>query len=399
MTLQSINDFINRQTFDIRVSRNSRFMDQKCTPDVVCAVSECVLNYTSEDNNKSFTKNDIWHSDYSNALLNEYFTKPNANRDDMQREYDKFFGQPLLLLASSGILTDIGTAGRHNYVVADRDILEYISQGERNSTRFLNAYLTKVMTDSGMWRYFDDFFSQQNPDSLESLRNALVAFYRANTNINGDLEPPRIYNKIINIIAFANRKKGSVQGRISDDIISTSDIMYNRVNWRDINKLRTMSRQEAIAHIQDTQSIGSFNYAVNKAKAQVKQLHPYSEIHRFEEYPASQAHHIFLASEFPELADRIENIICLTPNQHFYKAHPENKTSVADLDYRIVCLLCKLDSIEMNFREGKDDYSLTEFVYVLNTGLGTSDFNDRMSYEDIKFQIMKHSYYQQYLHQ
>ena len=75
-------------------------------------------------------------------------------------------------------------------------------------------------------------------------------------------------------------------------------------------------------------------------------------------------------------------------------AHPENKTSVADLDYRIVCLLCKLDSIEMNFREGRDDYSLTEFVNVLNTGLSTSDFNDRMSYEEIKFQIMKHSYYQ-----
>ena len=46
-----------------------------------------------------------------------------------------------------------------------------------------------------------------------------------------------------------------------------------------------------------------------------------------------------------------------------------------------------------SFRDGRDDYSLTEFVNVLNTGLSTSDFNDRMSYEDIKFQIMKHSYY------
>lgn len=397
MTLQEINEFINQQNFDITKSRNSRFMDQKCTPDVVCAVSECVLNYTNEDNAKSFTKNDIWHYQYSSDLLEEYFTKPNANRDDMQREYDKFFGQPLLLLASSGVLADIGSNDRHTYVVANREVLDYISQSDRTSTKFLNAYLTKVMSDSGMIHFFDNFFSQQDSDSLEILRNALVSFYKTHTDIKGNYEPPRIYNKIINILAFARRKKGSIQGRISDDILSTSDIMYNRVNWRDINKQRTMSRQEAVARIQTTQDIGSFNYAVSKAKNQVKRLHPFSEIHRFKEYPATQAHHIFLASEYPELADCIENIICLTPNQHFYMAHPENRTSVADLDYRIVCLLCKLDSIEMNFRDGRDDYSLTEFVNVLNVGLSTSDFNDRMSFEDIKFNIMKHSYYQKYV--
>ena len=397
MTLQEINEFIDQQKFDITKSRNSRFMDQKCTPDVVCAVSECVLNYTNEDNAKSFTKNDIWHYQYSSDLLEEYFTKPNANREDMQREYDKFFGQPLLLLASSGVLADIGSNDRHTYVVANREVLDYISQSDRTSTKFLNAYLTKVMSDSGMIHFFDNFFSQQDSVSLEILRNALVSFYKTHTNIKGDYEPPRIYNKIINILAFARRKKGSIQGRISDDILSTSDIMYNRVNWRDINKQRTMSRQEAVALIQTTQDIGSFNYAVSKAKNQVKRLHPFSEIHRFEDYPATQAHHIFLASEYPELADCIENIICLTPNQHFYMAHPGNKTSVADLDYRIVCLLCKLDSIEMNFRDGRDDYSLTEFVNVLNVGLSTSDFNDRMSFEDIKFNIMKHSYYQKYV--
>lgn len=397
MTLQEINNFINNQSFDIRVSRNSRFMDQKCTPDVVCAVSECVLSYTAMDNKAQFTKNDIWHYQYSCDLLNEYFTKPNVDREDTQKEYDKFFGQPLLLLASSGVLSDIGTNGKHKYIVINREVLDYISQSERNSAKFLNAYLTKVMSDSGLLHYFDNFFSRQDSESLTLLRNNLVAFYRNNTDISGEYEPPRIYNKIINILAFARRKKGTIQGRISNDILSTSDIMYNRVNWRDINKQRTMSRQEAIAQIQRTQDVGSFNYAVSKAKAQVKRLHPFSEIHRFEDYPATQAHHIFLASEFPELADCIENIICLTPNQHLYKAHPENKTYTADLDYQIVCLLCKLDSIEMNFREGRDDYSLTEFVNVLNVGLGTSDFNDRMSYEDIKFQIMKHSYYQQYL--
>lgn len=395
ITVQELDDFFRNTTFDIRESRNSRFMDQKCTPDVVCAVCECILHYTSGDVYVNFTKNDIWHYQYSRDLVNEYFTKPDVDGDDMQKEYDKFFGMPLLLLASAGILLDTGTIRKHCYSIKHRWMVEYISQSERNSAKFLNSYLTRVMTDSGMIQHFDEFFEKQNAESLEKLRNELKNFYRDNTDINGDLEPPRIFNKIINILAFVRRKKGTIRGMLSEDVISSSDVMYNRVNWRDINKQRTMSRQSAIAQIQQTQNMGSFNYAVSKAKSVVKLLHPYSEIHRFESYPASQAHHIFLASEFPELADCIENIICLTPNQHFYLAHPQNKTSIADVDYRIVCLLYKLDSIEISFREGRDDYSLTEFVKVLNTGLGTSDFNDRMSFEDIKFQIMKHAYYQQ----
>lgn len=394
MTLQNITDFINAQTFDIRVSRNSRYMDQKCTPDVVCAVSECVLNYTFEDNEKSFTKNDIWHYQYTNDLLTEYFTKPNTDRNDMQREYDKFFGQPLLLLASAGVLADIGSNSRHQYVVAQREVLDYISQSERNSTKFLNVYLTKVMSDSGMINIFDEFFSLQNSESFARLCSALDAFYQNNTNINGSYEPPRIYNKIINILAFARRKKGSVKGRISTDILSTSDIMYNRVNWRDINKQRTMSRQEAIQYIQNTQDTGSFNYAVSKAKNFVKKLHPFSEIHRFENYPATQAHHIFMASEFPEIADCPENIICITPNQHFSLAHPNNNTQIIDKDYQLVCLLSKLDSIEINYRDGMDDYSVTDFVNVLNIGLETDNFTPQMSYEEIKFNIMKKAYYQ-----
>ena len=30
---------------------------------------------------------------------------------------------------------------------------------------------------------------------------------------------------------------------------------------------------------------------------------PFSEIHRFEQYPGLQAHHIFMESEFPQIAD------------------------------------------------------------------------------------------------
>ena len=43
-----------------------------------------------------------------------------------------------------------------------------------------------------------------------------------------------------------------------------------------------------------------------------------------------------MASKFPEIADCPENIISLTPNQHFYRAHPENKTQIIDKAERIM---------------------------------------------------------------
>lgn len=99
-----------------------------------------------------------------------------------------------------------------------------------------------------------------------------------------------------------------------------------------------------------------------------------------------------MESEFPQIADSPENIIVLTPNQHFYRAHPNNKTSVIDKKYQTICLISKLDSIEINNRAGQIDYSLEEFVNVLNVGFETDFFNIGMDYEEIKHQIMNHVY-------
>ena len=99
-----------------------------------------------------------------------------------------------------------------------------------------------------------------------------------------------------------------------------------------------------------------------------------------------------MESEYPEIADFPENIICLTPNQHYYRAHPNNKTSIIDKSYQLVCLTSKLDSIEMNFRNGLTDYSLTDFVQVLNVGFNTDNFKTDMDFEEIKHQIIKFNY-------
>ncbi|MCM1312327.1 MAG: hypothetical protein NC206_02500 [Bacteroides sp.] len=392
----SIKQYIKDLDLDIRKSGNARFTDQKCVPDVLCAVAECILEYTNEDYNRAFNNVDIWNSPYASELITSSFSKPNLKEETAKHEYDKFFAQPMKLFAAAGILREEKVNGGNVYTIEHRDLLDFIAMRERNACDFLYAYLIKAMTDSGVMGYFDAFFEKQDKASLNDLRNALISLYHRYTPVKNDFEPPRIFNKFINIMAFKRGKRGVERGLLSNGTISIDKIRYNSVNWRDIGKDKRMTRQEyqdTFAHIIDHNE-GYYQYQISKAKRFVKSIEPYSEIHRFDCYPASQAHHIFMASEFPTIADCPENIICITPNQHFYRAHPNNHTQQIDRDYQLVCLLSKLDSIEIDFRKGLDNYSLIDFTNVLNIGMNTQAFNPQMNFEEVKYQIMKQAYYQ-----
>lgn len=401
MTVSEIKAHMAKLNLDVSQMSNARFMDQKCIPDVVCAVAECILEYDKLHPKAGFTKNDIWFSPYANDLISTSFSKPDLDDKGAKSEYDKFFGQPLRLFAYANVLS-ISKKGNSNfYTIANREILEFVSLREQNAFVFLNAYLEKLIDDNNLMPYFDDFFNKQDKSSLEILCDRLDHLYWDKTNVDGKYEPSRIYNKIINIFAKGKCKKGIIGGRLSENIITFSDIRYNTMNWRDKKKDRNITRQAFAKMVQNqiNDSTTYLHYSIEKAKKYVRMVESdCSEVHRFfPKYSPTQAHHIFMASEFPELADCPENIICLTPNQHYKMAHPNNKTSIVDLDYQIVCLLCKLDSIEINLRNGKDDYSLAEFINVLNTGFGTDIFTLQMDYEDIKYTIIKTAYYHDYL--
>ncbi|MFV9550260.1 hypothetical protein [Algibacter sp. PT7-4] len=350
-----------------------------------------MLEFLGDDTEKEFTKNDIWHSDYASEIIPSTFNKPALNEPKAKKEYNKFFNQPLRALAYGKVL-ELEKRGTTNYFKVLRiDILNFIASRERNAIIYLNKYLQKIIADSSLTPAFDDFFEKQNKNSLNNLRHTLHTFLIDNTGINRPDEPPRIYNKIINILAFNKKVKGTIKGSISKIILPIEEIRYNRVNWRDVGKDKSITRQEFSKLLEKESDLtGFYKYSVQKAKKFVRKLHQFSEIHRFEQYPGLQAHHIFMESEFPQIADSPENIIVLTPNQHFYRAHPNNKTSVIDKKYQTICLISKLDSIEINNRAGQIDYSLEEFVNVLNVGFETDYFNIGMDYEEIKHQIMNH---------
>lgn len=50
----TIQKFLDEHDYDIRKTHNGRWIDQKCTMDVVCLVSDCIVEYTSNREDKRF---------------------------------------------------------------------------------------------------------------------------------------------------------------------------------------------------------------------------------------------------------------------------------------------------------------------------------------------------------
>ena len=153
LTQQSIRDFLAQSDYDIRESGNGRWIDQKCTPDVVCAVADFICNYVADDPSPEsyvFTSKEIWHSEYASQYVEAVFKKPATKNKNAKHEYDKFFQQPMELLAYANVLGKQKIKGKNYYWVKQINILEYIALRERNALTFLTIYIEKVLHDSGL---------------------------------------------------------------------------------------------------------------------------------------------------------------------------------------------------------------------------------------------------------
>lgn len=188
-----------------------------------------------------------------------------------------------------------------------------------------------------------------------------------------------------------NNLQGSVKRRMSENDFYYTDLMYNRKNWRDFSKDKTISRQEANAESeQNVLTDTAFNaYLVQKAMNQIKKMYSESEVKdQGANGDATQVHHIFPKSDFPQLSHYLENLIKLTPIQHFTKAHPSNKTDAINRDYQLVCLLAKSDSIETSLKKEESVYRKESFVYVINTGL-SENLEIDLNFKQIKRELTR----------
>lgn len=238
------------------------------------------------------------------------------------------------------------------------------------------------------------------------MKQAFIDFYHDYTPIKKEYEPKRIFTKVLNPLAFKYGKKGTEGGHMSMDVINKSDMMYNRDNFRDVyrDKPKGVSRQEWLAQHPDIdRRDGYFEQMMNRSKKTLRdfiagarnglsELTQYIEEHT-DEASATQMHHIFPKNEFPEIMHYIENLIALTPNQHYGYAHPNNNTQIIDLAAQKVLLIAKTYSIKENLtNEEETIYEFANLLTVLSVGWDDADVLEieENDYNDVLHSINYH---------
>lgn len=386
---EDIIGFLDKHDYDVRKTGNARWIDQKCVADVLTVVSDCILQYVETvEGEVQFTTKDIWHNPYTVENVEQIFKKPNPIEKKAQSEYDKFFAQPMKLLAYAGILREMKKGTKNHYIVSceSRTLLEFIALRERNALLFLELYIVKVLRDSEIYHFFERFFERQTKEEYDKLKCKFSSFTIEHTAIKGVVECNRIFTKVLNPLAFAFNKCGTEWGRISRNKITYDMIVYNRDNFRDIHleKPKDMTRKEYMAQQGIRPNVTYIAYSTQKAKRIVR---IFNETFRNgkSEYNwgndselATQIHHIFPESAYPEIAGHCENLIALTPNQHYIHAHPNNNTNVVDKAYQQLLLIAKAHRIEENLRDKGQDpiYEFSKFMFVLDYGLGSERFSE-----------------------
>lgn len=386
----AIKDHFSTLNLDLRVIQNGRFIDQKCTPDILFSLADVLLDMSDTDY-PTFTVSDVMFSPQLNEVMVEQFKKPSVHDPKTRSEYDKVSSQPIKMFEQAGILRSIGKRNRATaYEVSNRDFLQFVATNDRNALKFLVLYLEQFIKDSGLTDVFDAFFQEPKKSTYDTLKDTFCSFIIENSRINGLTEVRRIFTKVLNPLAFANSTYGTRDGRISKTPISLHELFYNRPNFRDLAKPKGMTRQEFLEQLPEDST--TEKYFVNKAKKKVRSYHSsLSEINRFKALEASHVHHIFPKHEFPELSDTFENLIVLTPGQHLTYAHPNGNTQRISKSYQLVALLAKLDSIEYSvFSQNDAFYDLETFIKTINIGLEDNLLTVGMGVEEIRFKLAQY---------
>ncbi len=389
--IEKIRKHLDSYDFDIRKTGNARFMDQKVTPDVLSFIADCVLVFTLGEASSEFTIKDIWNSQYFMKLVQQVFSKPVPKDETAVHEYDKFIGQPIKALEYAKILSVDNSGRSAKFIIHNKEVLQYIASNSRNAFNFLSLYLEKVMRDSEFYAdiaHYEDLYRKGalGPSEFLEFKNKFQKLIIGNTKINGTTEVNRIFPKIINILAVDKCMPGTEAGRMSKHPFYYQDLMYNRINFRDKDKEKSVTRASA-AEEAPAESSGA--YADQRLKNQVNDMHATSEVpDSLGKGPADHIHHIFPRNEFPELRPYPENLIKLTASQHLSKAHPGGDTHVVDREYQKICLISKSISIENSLKRHQYFYRKESLVNVVNVGYSWS-LPFLISFDSLRQQISK----------
>lgn len=328
--------------------------------------------------------------------IKEIFKKPGTDEYASQHEYDKFFAQPIKMFAAAQILKEEKNGNRLKFYLIEKELLESIALSEKIALEFIYQYVEKVLKDSGIYSIFEKFFELQTPESYYEMRNAFYELLKTYTPIKKDKEPGRIFTKVVNPLAYKKNSKGTKRGRVSKDVITKDQLLYNQYNFRDIYSGKPKNKSRNVYEVLPKANIAHIRFQSNQAKKRVKLFNrefenEISQYNKESSEKASQMHHIFPAGSFPEISGFVENIIALTPNEHFLQAHPDNNTSRINTDFQKEYLIIRANDIYKYDKKlgDKNIYSVDNFLNVLSKGFDKNDILDIPKNEDTYCNIIR----------
>lgn len=358
----------------------ARWFDQKCTFDNLYTMAEAI-DISFSKPGAVFTTKDLAHSEALDQVFQRMYGKPSLKNSNAANEYDKLIGQPLVMLAHAGVLERETIKGTHSYQVRDFHTIRRISQSEKNALEFIMDYIEFKLKALNWWHHIEEYgnSAQEKADYTELKRKFLLLLIQTHKlgsrgGRNPNVEAGRIFTKALNPLAFRYGWRGSSRGHVMKTVPSKFDLVYNRPNFRDLatRKPKDKTRGEYQLSVSSTGN-GPNATVLSRVMREVRNRHNYvPEVHDPLGHKATQVHHIFPKSQFPDLADCKENLICLTPGQHLNEAHPDNITSAVCPIYQKVCLYAKLESIRASVDSCDGFYSYARFAEVLEQGYGIS---------------------------
>lgn len=114
-----IQQHLDQHDLNIKPTKNGRYMDQKVTPDVLCFIADCIINYASSDPTIEFKVKDIWTSDYLEQNVPAVFSKPSPSNETAASEYDKFVAQPIKALEHAKIVSSEKRGTTNYYTITN----------------------------------------------------------------------------------------------------------------------------------------------------------------------------------------------------------------------------------------------------------------------------------------
>ncbi|CAB0645628.1 hypothetical protein CIP107582_01048 [Corynebacterium diphtheriae] len=357
----------------------ARWYDQKVTYENLATVAGAVEVLVHLRNKSEFSRFDFVDVSSLNQALTREYGKPAIDSKEAKNEYDKFLSQNLNVLAYARVLSS--TSGKpRKYQIENEEVLLKLAGNETECRKFLIEYLHWVLNKFHWWKNFEAYRkSEHTQDDLVELKSKFTRLLMDTMGLgtrgssNPEVEAGRIFQKVLNLLAFQYDVPGTARGRVMTTAPSKFDLSYNRPNWRDqaSNKPKNLTRKEYDAEREATLAASAPSNVKTAAMRKVRNYHNnVSEVQDSTGVHATHVHHIFPQSQFRELADVLENMIALTPGQHLGEAHPHGNTQKIDPVFQRTCLFRKLESVKQSVEAADGMYSYEKFAWVLHKGLG-----------------------------